>query len=701
MSYAREIQKILDAVHHDPFCVLGYHEWPGIKHSSIRAFFPNAVSMQVIFLENNEIVEMIKIRDQGFFHVDFLEQKRGMYQFRITDHYGYSWYQYDPYRFQPFIPDFDLYLFSEGKHYQLYKILGANIGEMNGIHGVKYAVWAPNAQRVSVIGNFNNWDGRRNPLRCRGNSGVWEIFMPGHQAGEIYKFEIRTQSGAILQKTDPYGFQFEMRPKTASIVADLHDYAWHDQEWMEKRWSHNNYQSAINIYEVHLGSWMRVPEDNSRWMTYRELADKLVPYVKWMGYTHVELLPIAEHPFDGSWGYQVTGYFAPTSRFGPLQDFKWFVDRCHQEGIGVLVDWVPAHFPKDDFSLAQFDGSSLYEHADPKKGIHQDWGTLIYNYGRNEVRNFLLANALFWYDIYHIDGLRIDAVASMLYLDYSRKEGEWIPNQYGGRENLEAIDFLKHLNAIVYQYFPDVMTVAEESTAFRGVSKPIYDGGLGFGFKWNMGWMHDFLTYISKDPIYRKHHHNDLTFSMLYAYEENFILPLSHDEVVHGKCAMLSKMPGDLWQQFANLRATFSFMYGHPGKKLNFMGSEFGQWNEWNCESSLDWHLNEYYFHQGLQRLVRDLNLLYKKEPALYEVDFRPSGFEWIDCSDWESSVVSFIRWSKNYKTFIMVVCNFTPVLRENYRVGTPFKGWYKEILNSDAEMYGGGNKGNYGRIHT
>ena len=696
MPYANQIQRILDSTHHDPFEVLGYHEFDN-KTSSIRAFFPNAATMDVIFLKNNEIHRMDKIRDEGFFHVNFPSMKREPYIFRITNHHGFSWNQSDPYHHGPVVSEFDMHLFSEGNQHRLYDMLGAHPFTLDGVKGVKYAVWAPNAKRVSLVGNFNNWDGRRNPMRNRGQGGIWELFMPDHCEGELYKFEIKTHTGEILVKTDPLGFQFEMRPATSSIVYNIRNYSWNDSNWMANRYEHNGQDCPVSIYEVHLSSWMRIPEDNNRWLTYRELADKLVPYVQWMGFSHVELLPVAEYPFDGSWGYQVTGYYAPTSRFGSPNDFKYFVDKCHQAGIGVIMDWVPAHFPRDTFSLANFDGTCLYEHADPKKGAHQDWGTLIFNYGRNEIRNFLVSNALFWYDIFHIDGLRVDAVASMLYLDYSRKPGEWIPNQYGGRENLEAIDFLKQLNTIVYQYFPDTMTIAEESTAFPGVSQPVFNNGLGFGFKWNMGWMHDFLSFITKDPIHRKYHHNELTFSMLYAYHEHFILPLSHDEVVHGKGALLSKMPGDPWQKFANLRVTYSFMYSHPGKKLLFMGSEFGQWDEWNFDTSLDWHLNNYPPHRGIQLLLKDLNHLYSTDPAFHEVDYSPTGFEWIDCSDYESSIVSFIRWSKDYKTAFIAIFNFTPVVRYDYRLGVPFQGHWDEIFNSDSEVYGGSNVGNCG----
>ncbi len=700
MPYAQQIKRILDSAHHDPFEVLGYHEFEN-NHSAIRAFFPNASAIEVIFTEDNSQYKMDKIRDEGFFHVNLPFYKRTQYLFRITNFHGHSWYQCDPYWHYPFVTEFDMHLFSEGNHHKMYDFLGAHITESRGVRGVTYAVWAPNAQRVSLVGNFNDWDGRRNMLRNRGTSGIWEIFMPDHCEGEIYKFEIKAQNGDVFEKTDPVGFYYEMRPGTASIVVDNKKYSWKDQDWMNKRGAYNNYESPISIFEVHLGSWMRVPEDNNRWLSYQELADKLVPYVKWLGFTHVELLPVAEHPFDGSWGYQVTGNYAPTSRYGSVDDFKHLVDRFHQENIGVIVDWVPAHFPKDAFSLAWFDGSNLYEHSDPRRGEHQDWGTLIYNFGRNEVRNFLISNALFWYDVFHIDGLRVDAVASMLYLDYSRKEGEWIPNQFGGRENLEAIEFLKTMNAVVYHYHPDTLTVAEESTAFPGVSKPVFEGGLGFGFKWNMGWMHDFLGYMSKDSIHKKYHHNELTFSMLYAYHEKFILPLSHDEVVHGKGSILSKMPGDLWQKFANLRSLYAFMFAHPGKKLLFMGAEFAQWDEWKYFQSLDWHLNNEYNHKGIQLLLKDLNNLYKSNPCFYEVDYSPSGFEWIDCSDYMNSIVSFIRWSKDYKDLIVTIYNFTPVVRYNYRLGVPFKGHYLEIMNTDSEIYGGSNVGNYGGKYT
>lgn len=601
------------------------------------------------------------------------------------------------------LTDFDLHLIGEGTHYKNYEKLGAHVMEIDGIKGVHFAVWAPNAKRVSVIGDFNHWDGKRHPMNALGDSGIWEIFIPGLDEGELYKFEVKSKyRGYKEQKADPFAFYFEVRPKTAAIVYNIENkHQWQDAEWMAIRRKKNWFESPITIYEAHLGSWMRVPEDNNRFLTYRELADKLIPYVKELGFTHIELLPISEHPLDASWGYQTIGYFAPTSRHGRPEDFMYFVDKCHQNGIGVIIDWVPAHFPKDAHGLGYFDGTCLYEHEDPRKGEHRDWGTLIFNYGRNEVANYLISNALFWLEKYHIDGLRVDAVASMLYLDYSREPGDWIPNIYGGNENLEAIDFLKKFNEVVHQYHPGILTIAEESTAWPGVSRPTYLGGLGFSMKWNMGWMHDTLEYFSKDSIYRKYHTNNLTFSMLYAFTENFILPFSHDEVVHGKRSMLDKMPGDMWQKFANLRALYGYMYGHPGKKLLFMGSEFGQWREWNFDESLDWHLLQYEPHRRLQRFVSDLNCLYKTEPAMHEVDFEWYGFEWIDFHDSDNSVISFIRRAKNHDDFLVFVFNLTPVPRFGYRIGIPKVGFYREILNSDSEIYWGGNIGNGGGIYA
>ncbi len=600
------------------------------------------------------------------------------------------------------LTDFDLHLIGEGSHYKKYEKLGAHVMEVEGVRGVHFAVWAPNAKKVSVIGDFNGWNAETNPMYSLGQSGIWETFVPGIGEGSLYKFEIKSRFGRhVAQKADPFAFYFELRPKSASIVYDINGYSWNDGKWMDKRQRINLLESPVAMYEVHLGSWMRVPEEGGRWLTYRELADKLIPYVKEMGYTHIELLPVTEHPLDTSWGYQTLGYFAPTSRFGPPKDFMHFVDRCHQEDIGVILDWVPAHFPADGHGLGFFDGTCLYEHEDSRKGFHPDWGTKIFNYGRNEVRNFLISNALFWFERYHMDGLRVDAVASMLYLDYSRKEGEWIPNMFGGRENLEAIDLTKKFNEVSHQYHPGILTVAEESTAWPNVSRPTYLGGLGFSMKWNMGWMNDTLVYFSKDPVHRKYHHNNLTFSLLYAFTENFILPLSHDEVVHGKRSLLDKMPGDMWQKFANLRMLHGFMYGHPGKKLLFMGGEFGQWDEWNHEKSLDWHLLEFEPHRGLRRFVRDLNLFYRTEPSLYEIDFDYRGFEWIDFHDVEGSIISFLRRAKNHDDFTLFILNFTPVPRTGYRIGVPAPGFYKEALNSDSSFYWGSNLGNSGGVYA
>jgi 1,4-alpha-glucan branching enzyme len=597
------------------------------------------------------------------------------------------------------LTDFDLHLIAEGTHYKIYEKLGAHVMELDGKKGVHFAVWAPNAKKVSVIGDFNNWDHKKNPLKPIGDSGIWETFVPGIEEGELYKFYIESKYRKYKeQKADPFAFYFEVRPKSAAIIYNIEGkHQWQDQEWIEQRKKKNWLESPMAIYEVHLGSWMR--GENNRFLSYRELAEKLILYVKDLGFTHIELLPITEHPLDASWGYQTIGYFAPTSRFGKPEDFMYFVDQCHQNGIGVIMDWVPAHFPKDAHGLGFFDGTCLYEHEDPRKGEHRDWGTLIFNYGRNEVRNFLISNALFWIEKYHIDGLRVDAVASMLYLDYSRAPGEWIPNIYGGNENLEAIDFLKKFNEIVHGYHQGVLTIAEESTAWPMVSRPTYLGGLGFSMKWNMGWMHDTLEYFSKDPIFRKYHTNNLTFSLLYAFTENFILPFSHDEVVHGKRSMLDKMPGDIWQKFANLRALYGYMYGHPGKKLLFMGSEFGQWREWKFDESLDWHLLDYNSHKGLQRFVIDLNRIYKSEPALYELDFDWHGFEWIDFHDSENSIISFIRRAKNPEDFLVFVFNLTPVPRFSYRIGVPRADFYKEILNSDSKFYWGSNLGNTGGL--
>lgn len=596
--------------------------------------------------------------------------------------------------------DHDVYLFKQGTHFKLYEKLGSHPMTVDGEEGVYFAIWVPNAEVVSVIGGFNRWSKRSHQLKPRmDESGIWEGFIPGIKHGQIYKYHIESKfHGYKVDKSDPYGFYWEVSPKTATHVWDL-DYTWNDADWMTTRKSKNSLNSPMSVYEVHLGSWRRKVEEDNRYLTYRELAHELAEYVNEMGYTHVELMPVMEHPFYGSWGYQIVGYYAPTSRYGTPQDFMYLVDYLHQHGIGVILDWVPSHFPSDVHGLIYGDGTHLYEHADIRKGFQPDWESYIFNYGRNEVREFLISNAFYWLDKYHIDGLRVDAVASMLYLDYSRKEGEWIPNEYGGRENLEAIDFLKTLNHAVYGEFPDVQVIAEESTAWPAVSHPIYLGGLGFGLKWNMGWMHDVLQFMSKEPIYRKYHHNQLTFSLVYAFNENFMLSLSHDEVVYGKGSLLNKMPGDVWQKSANLRLLFGYMYTHPGKKLTFMGGEFGQWNEWNHESSLDWHLLDYPVHQGIKQWVSDLNRVYRSEKPLYDVDFKADGFEWIDCNDWESSVIAFLRKSPACDEVILTVCNFTPVVRDGYRVGVPAGGYWKELLNSDAEVYGGSGYGNKGGV--
>jgi 1,4-alpha-glucan branching enzyme len=601
------------------------------------------------------------------------------------------------------LSDYDLHLLSEGTHYRAYEKLGAHCTAVEGVSGVVFAVWAPNARRVSVVGDFNQWDGRVHPMRLHPGNGIWELFIPGLTAGERYKYEILSPTGDLLVlKADPYSFAFEPdTPGAASLVTDL-TYQWGDAEWMATRGEKNALDAPITIYEVHLGSWARVPEEGNRFLTYQELAHALTPYLIALRYTHVELLPTLEHPFYGSWGYQPLGYFAPTCRYGTPQDFMYFVDYLHQHGISVILDWVPAHFPRDPHGLIYFDGTHLYEHADPRQREHRDWGTLVFNYGRTEVSTFLLSSALFWLDRYHIDGLRVDAVASMLYLDYSRQPGEWVPNIHGGNENLEAVAFLKRFNAVVYEYYPDVMTIAEESTAWPLVSRPTDVGGLGFGYKWNMGWMHDLLDYLSKDPVYRKYHHNNLTFGLLYAWHENFILPLSHDEVVHGKGSLRRKMPGDDWQGFANLRVLYAFMYGHPGKKLLFMGGEFGQTAEWDHDQSLEWHLlREGPYHRGLQRLVQDLNHLYRTQPALHQIDFDPAGFQWIDCNDADGGVVSFLRRAKNPEDCILVACNFTPVPRHGYRIGAPTAGYWRELINTDSEPYGGSNVGNSGGVWT
>ncbi len=695
-----DLHSLLSATHSDPFAVLGMHEVGG--HCVVRTLLPWADAVEVIHRDDaTRSVRSEKIHAEGLFEADMgADAGRFPYRLRVTAHDGTQTEMWDTYSFPQVLGPMDVYLFGEGNHYDIYDKLGAHLREIDGVWGVAFAVWAPNAQRVSVVGDFNHWDGRVHSMRKLLGSGIWEIFIPGIGEGTHYKFEIRAHHGGLLLKSDPFAYYGQHGLLTASMVFDIKRYHWTDAEWMEKR-RHIEWQRApVSIYEVHLGSWARIPEEGNRYLSYRELGDRLIPYVREMGYTHMEIMPVAEHPFDGSWGYQITGYFAPTSRFGNPDEFREFVDRCHQAGIGVIMDWVPGHFPKDAGGLAQFDGTHLYEHADPRQGEHMDWGTLIFNYGRNEVRNFLIANALFWLDEYHIDGLRVDAVASMLYLDYSRNPGEWVPNCHGGRENLDAIYFLRRMNEVCYERFPGIMTIAEESTAWPAVSRPTYLGGLGFGFKWNMGWMNDSLRYISKDPVHRRFHQGDITFSLLYAFHEHFMLVISHDEVVHGKGSMLGKMPGDWWQKFANLRMYYAWMWAHPGKKLLFMGGEFGQAAEWDHNRSLDWHLNQFPEHDGLRRLVQHLNFLYKKEAAFYDLDDSYEGFEWIDFQDADNSVVAFLRKAQDGSTIFFAV-NATPVTRSHYRFGAPGEGWYEEILNTDAETYGGSNVGNYGGVHA
>jgi 1,4-alpha-glucan branching enzyme len=688
-----EIDLILRAEHSDPFQVLGAHPVAvrGKPAVAIRAFLPTARQAWVV--TGSAAAPLRRVHRDGFFERVFPGEGELFlpYRLRARSLEGTEWEFEDPYRFPAVLSDYDLHLIGEGKHYESYEKLGAHLTEIDGVRGVFFAVWAPNANRVSVVGDFNQWDGRRHPMRLRDGTGVWELFLPGLGEDEIYKYEIRSRERDFLAvKSDPLAFLSERRPKTGSIIHNINRYTWHDEAWMAERWRRQALDAPIAIYEVHLGSWRRVQEEENRMLTYREFAEQLVDYVRGMGFTHVELLPVMEHPLDESWGYQTTGYFAPTSRHGLPEDFMYFIDRCHQQGVGVILDWSPAYFPADAHGLAYFDGTHLYEHEDPRRREHRDWGTRIFNYGRNQVRNFLWSAALYWLEKYHADGLRVDAVASMLYLDYSRRPGEWIPNRYGGKEDLEAIDFIQRLNELTHHFHPGVLTIAEESTAWPGVSRPPYLGGLGFSLKWNMGWMHDTLLYFSKDAIHRKYQHNNLTFSLLYAFSENFALVLSHDEVVHGKRSLLSKMSGDRWQQFANLRALYAFMYAHPGKKMLFMGGEFGQWAEWNPSQGLDWHLIEYDPHRQLQQLVRDLNRLYRSERAFHEVDFVWAGFEWIDFRDADRSVIAFLRRARAREDHLVVVCNFTPEVRSAYRVGVPAACFYREILNTDATAYGG-----------
>ncbi|WP_049629708.1 1,4-alpha-glucan branching protein GlgB [Cellvibrio sp. pealriver] len=698
---SHEMLRIVTATHHDPFEVLGRHPLGAAATAAadtrIRVFLPGARTAALVI--NQQLHALKRIEGTDFFEWQGLAKILPThYQVQWFDRHNQMHTEFDPYCFAPQLGDVDMHLFAEGQHWNIYQHLGAHPRVVDGIEGVLFATWAPNAERISVVGDFNDWDGRQHCLRVRGGSGLWEIFIPGLTAGALYKFEIRNRAtGAVFLKSDPYGQAFEMRPQTSSIIQAPSTYEWSDNDWMDKR-AHWDWQSSpVSIYEMHLGSWRRGWA--GEFMNYRELAHQLVDYIKPLGFTHIEIMPVSEHPLDDSWGYQTTGYYAPTSRFGTPDDFRYFVDYLHQHHIGIILDWVPAHFPKDAHALARFDGSALYEHEDPRLGEHRDWGTLIYNYGRNEVRNFLLANALFWLKEYHIDGLRVDAVASMLHLDYSREPGEWIPNIHGGNENLEAMTFLQKLNEVCHGMHPGALVIAEESTAWPQVTRPTWVGGLGFSMKWNMGWMHDTLEYISKDPIHRQYHHNQLTFGMMYAFTENFMLPFSHDEVVHGKGSMINKMPGDDWQKFANLRLLYTYLYTYPGTKLLFMGSEFAQWSEWAQSRSLDWHLLDHEPHRGLQALVKDLNHCYTNIPSLYQRNFRGDGFEWIDCHDSTQSIVSYIR--KSDHEFTIVILNFTPVTRSNYRIGVPVAGSYHEILNSDSSFYGGSNWGNSNPIFS
>ena len=685
-----DIFHIVNGEHSDPHTVLGMHEMEedGRKAVVVRAFLPNAAGITVIdYANKRKKYPMERLHADGFFEVTIADREEWFrYQLEYTDADGNTWRSYDPYSFSPTLSEFDRHLFGAGTHYEIYEKMGGRLMTHEGARGAAFSVWAPNAKAVSVIGDFNNWDARRSPMRRLGESGIWELFLPAAAEGDKYKFHVTQCDGRVVDKTDPYGVYAEVRPNNASVLYPLKRYKWKDRRWMTARRKYDFRTAPMNIYEVHLGSWKRAEGD--RFLTYTELAEQLIPYVKEMGYTHIEMLPVEEHPFDGSWGYQVTGYYAPTSRYGSPDEFKQFVDACHQNGISVILDWVPAHFPKDDFALARFDGTALYEHQDPRLGEHIQWGTYIFNYGRKEVANFLLANALYWMDIFHIDGLRVDAVASLLRLDFCKEEGQWLPNVYGGSENLEAIEFLKHMNSVIAEREPGALMIAEDSTAWPGVTKKVDEGGLGFSLKWNMGWMNDFLSYIKLDPIYRKYHQNKLTFGMAYHYAENFVLVLSHDEVVHTKSSMIGKMPGDVWQSFANLRLSYGFMMGHPGKKLLFMGGEFAQYSEWSEARSLDWHLLQYADHQEMQAYVKELNHLYTEEPAFWAEDFDPNGFQWIECDDAESSIVSFVRRSKEKE--LVFLCNFTPVVHRGFSLGVPQEGVYHERLNSDAARFGG-----------
>jgi 1,4-alpha-glucan branching enzyme len=696
------VDALVVGAHRDPFSVLGPHAGAGAA-VTVRAFLPEARDVAVVPGDAGETARPLRrVHPEGLWEGTLAGPTLRAYRLRVTDREGVVRDIEDPYRFPSTLSGYDLHLLGEGTHYRLYDKLGAHRATINGVEGVIFAVWAPNARRVSVVGDWNAWDGRRHPMRLHPGNGIWELFLPGVAKDARYKFEILdAEARPLALKADPFAFTFEFASLgAASVVADLDGYEWHDADWMRARRQRRPTETPIAVYEVHLGSWRRAAGDDSRFLDYRELARQLADYLIETGYTHVELLPVMEHPFYPSWGYQTIGYYAPTRRYGSPHDFMDFVDHLHQRGIGVILDWVPAHFPKDENGLVYFDGTFLYEHADPKEREHPDWGTRVFNFGRREVANFLIANALFWLERYHVDGLRVDAVASMIYRDYSRKPGEWIPNKYGGRENLEAIAFLKQLNTVVHQAHPGALVIAEESTAWPMVSRPVHLGGLGFGFKWNMGWMHDVLDYMRHDSVHRKFHHNRLTFGLLYAWTENFVLPLSHDEVVYGKGSLAAKMPGDDWQRFANLRALYAFMWAYPGKKLLFMGGEFGQSSEWNHDRSLEWRLLDAGpYHRGLKALVSDLNRRYRVEPALYQLDSDEAGFRWMDCDDSEQSVVAFCRFARDPADLVLSVCSFTPVVRQGYRVGVPRAGYYEEIVNTDSSFYGGSDVGNGGGV--
>lgn len=694
------MNKVLGASHPQPQSYFGLHPDPKSGYLEARTFQPGAKAVSLVDKGTGKVVsKLVEQDDSGIFVKTLRRKKPFNYLLKVIYAEGEQLLE-DPFAFESFLSDFDIHLLSEGQHQQAYDKLGAHLIEHGGVKGASFAVWAPNASSVSVVGDFNHWDGRRHPLTNRNDSGIWAIFIPNLDAGCIYKYEIKDKDGHLLPlKADPFGKAAQVRPDNASVLAHEPSHQFSDAKWMKTRQLRNRKDAPISIYEVHLGSWRR--GENNEFLNYREIADQLIPYTQEMGFTHLQLMPVSEYPFDGSWGYQPVGMFAPTSRFGSAEDFQYLVDRCHSAGLGLLIDWVPGHFPSDEHGLGKFDGTHLYEHADPRQGFHPDWNTLIYNYGRNEVANFLLGSAYVWLDKYHVDGIRVDAVASMLYLDYSREDGEWIPNRFGGRENLEAVDFIQKFNRGLYKDYPGAFSVAEESTAWEGVSRPTDQGGLGFGYKWNMGWMNDSLEYMKRDPVHRKHHHNELSFGLVYAFDENFILPLSHDEVVHGKGSILARMPGDAWQQFANLRAYYGFMWTHPGKKLLFMGSEFAQGAEWNFEQSLDWHQLDIHWHSGVQQLIKDLNQLYKSTPALHEKDCESDGFAWLDHENAEQSVYSFIRFGADRSRPVLVVNNFTPQTHHQFRIGAPNAGFYQEVLNTDGEIYGGSNQGNQGGVQS